>query len=121
MFAMEADIRWKDVCCLAVHPGNMISTHLSRHWWVYRLLFATVRPFAKSIQQAAGTIIFAAAASDLQRTGGLYINNCFLCKPSYIVEDQKARIKLWDLSVDILMNKLEQIEKDPNYSSFTTI
>ena len=24
MFAMEADIKWNDVCCLAVHPGNMI-------------------------------------------------------------------------------------------------
>ena len=114
MFAMEADSRWDDVCCLAVHPGNMISTNLSRHWWVYRLLFSIVRPFVKSVQQAAGTVIFAAAASELDRTSGLYINNCFLCKPSDIVEDQNARKVLWNTSVEILMKKLEHVEIDPN-------
>ena len=114
MFAMEADIKWNDVCCLAVHPGNMISTNLSRNWWVYRFLFAIVRPFAKSLQQAAGTVIFAAAATELDRTSGLYINNCFLCKPSTVVEDRKARKVLWDTSVEILMKTLKGIEKNPD-------
>ena len=45
---------------IAVHPGNMVSSHLSRHWWLYRLLFACVRPFSKSLQQAAAPGIFAA-------------------------------------------------------------
>ena len=114
MFAMEADVRWKDVCCVAVHPGNMISTNLSRHWWIYRLLFGIVRPFVKSVQQAAGTVVFAAAASELDRTSGLYINNCFLCKPADIVESQDARKALWESSVQLLMNRLEKIEKDPD-------
>ena len=114
MFAMEADVRWKDVCCVAVHPGNMISTNLSRHWWIYRLLFGIVRPFVKSVQQAAGTVVFAAAASELERTSGLYINNCFLCKPADIVESQDARKALWENSVQLLMNRLEKIEKDPD-------
>ena len=117
MFAMEADIRWNNVCCLAVHPGNMISTNLSRHWWAYRVLFAVVRPFAKSLQQGAGTIIFAAAASELNRTSGLYINNCFLCKPSVIVDDASARKVLWNTSVEMLMNRLKEIEKGPNVCS----
>ena len=33
----------------ACHPGNMISTNLSRNWWFYRLLFFFVRPFTKSL------------------------------------------------------------------------
>ena len=45
---------------IAVHPGNMVSSHLSRHWWLYRLLFTCVRPFSKSLQQAAAPGIFAA-------------------------------------------------------------
>ena len=45
---------------IAVHPGNMVSSHLSRHWWLYRLLFSCVRPFSKSLQQAAAPGIFAA-------------------------------------------------------------
>ncbi|GIX98597.1 WW domain-containing oxidoreductase [Caerostris extrusa] len=31
----------------AVHPGNLVSSYLSRNWWLYRLLFAFVRPFTK--------------------------------------------------------------------------
>lgn len=32
----------------SLHPGNMISTGISRNWWFYRLLFSFVRPFTKS-------------------------------------------------------------------------
>ena len=31
------------------HPGNMVSTNLSRNWWFYKLAFAIVRPFTKSL------------------------------------------------------------------------
>merc|ERR1719273_1289139 len=116
MFAMEADVRWKDVCCVAVHPGNMIRTNLSRSWWGYRFLFAIVRPFAKSVQQAAGTMVFAAAAAELDSTSGLYINNCFLCKPANIVESEKARKALWETSAQLLMDSLERLEQDRSIS-----
>lgn len=33
----------------ALHPGNMVSSSLSRNWWFYRLIFAIVRPFTKSL------------------------------------------------------------------------
>ena len=33
----------------ALHPGNMMSSNLSRNWWIYRLLFMLVRPFTKSM------------------------------------------------------------------------
>ena len=46
---------------IAVHPGNMISSNISRNSWLYRLAFAFVRPFAKSLQQAAASGVFAAA------------------------------------------------------------
>ena len=36
------------VSCNAVHPGNMVSTGLTRNWWGWRLLFTLVRPFTKS-------------------------------------------------------------------------
>lgn len=32
----------------SLHPGNMISTGISKNWWFYRFLFAAVRPFTKS-------------------------------------------------------------------------
>jgi len=36
------------VLCLAVHPGNVVATGITRHWWLWRLVFTLVRPFAKS-------------------------------------------------------------------------
>ena len=36
------------VYCNSVHPGNVICTGISRHWWFWRLLYTLVRPFAKS-------------------------------------------------------------------------
>lgn len=43
--------RWKQrgISVFSVHPGNMVSTDISRNYWFYRLLFAIVRPFTKSL------------------------------------------------------------------------
>ena len=50
LFMLELHRRWATygVFCHAVHPGNVIATSLSQHWWFWRLLFTMVRPFAKS-------------------------------------------------------------------------
>jgi len=41
--------RYPSIIVNSCHPGNMISSNLSRNWWLYRLLFALVRPFTKSL------------------------------------------------------------------------
>ena len=59
MFALSAH-RQFGFKALAVHPGNMVCSYLSRNSWFCRFLFSAVRPFAKSLQQAAASGIFAA-------------------------------------------------------------
>lgn len=51
LFARGLAKRWyqKGVCVNALHPGNMVSSHLSRNWWFYKLIFFLVRPFTKSL------------------------------------------------------------------------
>lgn len=51
LFARELGRRWqqKGVASYSLHPGNMVSSGLSRYWWFYRMLFAFVRPFTKSL------------------------------------------------------------------------
>ena len=49
LFAHELARRWPLVSVFSCHPGNMVSSGLSRHSWMYRLLFAIVRPFTKSL------------------------------------------------------------------------
>jgi len=41
------------VLCFAVHPGNVVATCITRHWWLWQLIFALVRPFAKSKVRAS--------------------------------------------------------------------
>lgn len=57
LFARELAKRWhhRNISVFCLHPGNMISSNLSRHFWLYRLFFAVVRPFTKSL---VSTIFF---------------------------------------------------------------
>lgn len=94
-FHLDRRLSSKGVRCNAVHPGNMVSSGLSRHWWPYRVLFSLVRPFTKSLEQAAATSVFCAAAPELQHVGGCYFNNCCRCKPSVAAQDAVLATHLW--------------------------
>lgn len=100
LFAHELSRRWqsKGISVFALHPGNMVSTNLSRNWWFYRLLFAVVRPFTKSLQQAASTSVFCATASELTGLTGVYFNNCYICEPSKLSQNEELAKELWILS-----------------------
>ena len=51
LFVSQYNQRYRNygITCNACHPGNMISSNISRNWWFYRLLFFFVRPFTKSL------------------------------------------------------------------------
>ena len=110
-FVMEAAERWQNlgIRCFAVHPGNMVSgTRLSRNWWLYRLLFSLVRPFAKSTDQAAASIVFAAFAPEIEDAigRGVYINNCFPTRPADLALEPAFRSQSWQITKDVLNDKL---------------
>lgn len=109
MFALEAHKRWNakhNLRIISVHPGNMVSSSLSRNWWIYRLLFAVARPFSKSVQQAASPTIFAAATPEMATASGIYINNCFPCLPSEVALNENLRKNLWDVSKQLVLDRL---------------
>lgn len=99
----------KKVTCNSLHPGSLISTKLQRNWWFYRLLFAVVRPFTKSKQQGAATTVYCATSKDLEEVGGMYFNNCCPCQPSDEAMDEKLAQKLWAVSDNILMDRLNRV------------
>lgn len=86
----------------SLHPGNMVSSDLSRNWWFYRIIFLLVRPFTKSLQQAASTTIYCATASELSGVTGVYFNNCFRCEESATARDDELAAMLWNLSLEML-------------------
>jgi len=82
--------------CVAVHPGNLVYTNLKRSWWLYWMLFSLVRPFTKSANQAAASVLFGLVSPDLDSVKGFtYINNCFPTRPSEAVENMENAQQLW--------------------------
>lgn len=90
------------ISVFSLHPGNMVSSDLSRNWWFYRVIFLLVRPFTKSLQQAASTTIYCATASELSGVTGVYFNNCFRCEESAAARDDELAMMLWNLSLEML-------------------
>ncbi len=60
LFAMELNRRYsrRGVFCNALHPGNIISTGLPRNWWIWRVIFTLVRPFAKSKVRGCRCVVY---------------------------------------------------------------
>ncbi|XP_049815412.1 WW domain-containing oxidoreductase isoform X2 [Schistocerca nitens] len=104
LFANELARRCLDkgVCVNSLHPGNLVSSDLPRHWWFYRLLFTLVRPFTKSLQQAAATTVYCATAPDLDSVSGMYFNNCCRCEPSEAAQDYDLAQELWRISMKMV-------------------
>ncbi|KAK0083566.1 hypothetical protein PV325_002948 [Microctonus aethiopoides] len=104
LFAQELARRWPTVSVFSCHPGNMVSSDLSRYSWMYRMLFAVVRPFTKSLQQAASTSIYCATVPELQGATGVYFNNCFRCEPSNAALNPSLASRLWNVSQEMIIN-----------------
>ncbi|XP_045447386.1 WW domain-containing oxidoreductase [Melitaea cinxia] len=106
---------WKDkgIAVNSLHPGNMVYTNLSKTWWFYQLLFLLVRPFTKSLQQAAATTVYVATASELEGVTGLYFNNCFYCEEASLARDKDIAHEVFSISLDMIEERVgrENIEK----------
>ncbi|XP_035739674.1 WW domain-containing oxidoreductase-like [Vespa mandarinia] len=108
LFAQELSKRWPAVSVFSCHPGNMVSSSLPRYSWIFRILYAIVRPFTKSLQQAASTTIFCATAPELEGATGLYFNNCYRCDPSNFAVDSALASRLWSVSQDMIINVMKK-------------
>lgn len=98
--------RNKGICVNSLHPGNMVFTNLSKSWWLYRLAFYLVRPFTKSLQQAAATTVYAATADELEGVTGLYFNNCFYCEESALARDKDIAHEIFAISLKMIVDRI---------------
>ncbi|PVH72920.1 short-chain dehydrogenase/reductase-like protein [Cadophora sp. DSE1049] len=101
----------------SLHPGS-IATELSRHMTADDLAGAaadqTFANMMKSAQQGAATTVWAAAAKELEGTGGRYLENCQVSKPyqpsagqwgpghAPWAYDSEKEAKMWSLSLKLL-------------------
>ena len=113
---LEARLGAKGVHAYAVHPG-MIVTELGRHLVQedYDMLTASgpkgTAPAMKTVPQGAASSIWAATSAELNRLGGVYIEDCNVAQPavsggnggveSYAIDSALAE-QLWQLSEELL-------------------
>ncbi|KAJ8967044.1 hypothetical protein NQ314_003161 [Rhamnusium bicolor] len=103
---LAKNLQTSGISIFSLHPGNMVSSKLARNWWLYRLLFAIVRPFTKSLQQAASTSVYCATALELVGVTGVYFNNCFQCQESPMARDDELARALWSTCVEMIQSVL---------------
>lgn len=93
-----------------VHPGNMVNTNISRHWWVWKVLYLVCRPFAVNQQQAASAVVYCAASKELNDYVGGYFIGCSQAAPSKEAEDEKTVDLLWTISDKMVYRALSREE-----------
>ncbi|VEN49787.1 unnamed protein product [Callosobruchus maculatus] len=103
---LAKNLQTSGISVFSCHPGNMVSSKLARNWWLYRLLFALVRPFTKSLQQAASTTVYCATALELTGVTGVYFNNCYQCQESPAASDDNLATALWETSIEMIKSVL---------------
>ncbi|XP_026500149.2 WW domain-containing oxidoreductase [Vanessa tameamea] len=110
---LSEEWKHKGIAVNSLHPGNMVYTNLPKSWWFYQMLFMMVRPFTKSLQQAAATSVYVATASELEGVTGLYFNNCFYCEESALARDKDIANEIFSISLGMIEERVgrDNIEK----------
>ncbi len=90
------------VLCVSLHPGTMFWSNIQNSRWYLKALYAVLRPFTKSLAQAAATSVFAATAPELEGRGGAYLSNCFVDRINKVAEDETLQDRVMEMSVGMV-------------------
>jgi NAD(P)-dependent dehydrogenase (short-subunit alcohol dehydrogenase family) len=104
LFAVELDKRLasQGIHAFALHPG-VIMTELSRHLTsedtgALRSRLSGAKMVFKTIPQGAATSVWAATSTELDQTGGVYLEDCHVAGPANA--DESAGVKSWATDPD---------------------
>ena len=96
---------------VAVHPGNVVTDfHFHFLWrplmeWVQRAM--RLLGVAKTTEQGAWPVLWAAVSREMQGVGGLYTDNCHPAVASAEARSRTVQDRLWDASMDMLKAHLD--------------
>ena len=58
--------------------------------------------FARSVEQGAWPVVWAAVSKEMQGVGGVYTENCHLSVPSPEARSRTVQSALWDNSMELI-------------------
>lgn len=85
-----------------LHPGFVASDLGLNNGMVARVVFAVGRPFARTVEKGAETVVYLASAPEVARSTGGYFMDCKPHKPNFAARHDDDARRLWDVSARIL-------------------
>jgi len=85
-----------------LHPGFVASDLGLNNGMVARAVFALGRPFARSAEKGAETVVYLAAAPEVARSTGGYFMDCKPHKPNFAASHDEDARRLWDVSTRLV-------------------
>src|SRR5215210_6650047 len=84
-----------------VHPGGVNTNFGTNNRGFTTLLFRAFKPFMRSPEQGADTVIYLAASPDVEGMTGKYLSDRKLITASDEAYDENSRKKLWEISEEL--------------------
>lgn len=86
----------------ALHPGAVASGFATNNNSPMYALFKLARPFMKTPEQGAQTLIYLASSPDVRGVTGRYFADCREKRPSAAALDDAAARRLWEISEEMV-------------------
>ncbi|MBK0378967.1 SDR family NAD(P)-dependent oxidoreductase [Mucilaginibacter segetis] len=103
-FARSLAIKYgpKGISSFALHPGVVNTSFGADLKGLGKILLWFMRPFMLSAEQGAQTSVYLATAPRIDAKSGNYFKNKHVVNPANIATKEKARDKLWDISMEMV-------------------
>ncbi|CAF1000035.1 unnamed protein product [Rotaria sp. Silwood1] len=109
---LKQDLFAEHIDVFALTPGWLSTSHSrsSAHvisWLAFNLSYPFVRylkfVFAKTTEIGAHTVVYCAVEPTLEKSNGLYFQNCAIAQPSPLATDQTSVERLWKMSLEAVV------------------
>lgn len=100
-FELAEILRGTGVTANCVHPGAVNTNFATHNRGVMTLLFRAFKPFMRSPEQGADTVIYLASSPDVEGMTGKYLSDRKLITASDMAYDEDLRKRLWNISEEL--------------------
>jgi retinol dehydrogenase 14 len=100
-FELAERLRGTGVAANCVHPGAVNTSFGTNNRGIMTLLFRAFKPFMRSPEQGADTVIYLASSPDVEGMTGKYLSDRKLITASDMAYDEDLRERLWEISEEL--------------------
>ncbi len=100
-FELAERLRGTGVTANCVHPGAVNTNFGTNNSGLGTLLFRVSKPFMRSPEQGADTVIYLASSPDVEGMTGKYLSDRKLITASDMAYDEDLRERLWEISEEL--------------------